>query len=50
MPGCEIATTLAAEALATGKGVVKLVREKKLLTEAHIRSVLDPKKTASTNR
>jgi len=48
--GYETATSLAAEALATGKGVVELVRVKKLLTEAQIRSVLDPKKMAGTNR
>lgn len=42
--GYETATKLAAEALATGKGVVDLVREKKLLTEAQIRDVLDPRK------
>ncbi|MBI3544356.1 MAG: aspartate ammonia-lyase [Deltaproteobacteria bacterium] len=35
---------LAKEALATGKSVVELVREKKLLTEKQIRSLLDPKK------
>jgi aspartate ammonia-lyase len=42
--GYETATELAAEALRTGKGVVDLVREKKLLTDAQIRSVLDPRK------
>jgi aspartate ammonia-lyase len=42
--GYETATTLAAEALKTGKGVVDLVREQKLLSEAQIRSVLDPRK------
>lgn len=40
--GYEKATKLAAEALRTGKGVVELVREQKLLTEAQIREVLDP--------
>jgi aspartate ammonia-lyase len=48
--GYETATALAAEALATGKGVVELVREKKLLTDAQIRSVLDPRKMAGTAR
>ena len=42
--GYDTATSLAAEALRTGKGVVDLVREKKLLSDAQIRSVLDPKK------
>jgi len=41
--GYDKATEIAAEALRTGKGVVELVREKKLLTEAQIRKVLDPK-------
>ena len=48
--GYETATALAAEALRTGKGVVDLVREKKLLTESQIRSVLDPRKMAGTAR
>jgi aspartate ammonia-lyase len=41
--GYEIATELAAEALKSGKGIVELVREKKLLTEEQISTVLDPK-------
>jgi aspartate ammonia-lyase len=41
--GYETATKLAAEALKTGKGIVQLVREKKLLSEAQINAVLDPK-------
>jgi aspartate ammonia-lyase len=41
--GYETATRLAAEALKTGKGIVELVRENKLLSEEQIRSVLDPK-------
>jgi aspartate ammonia-lyase len=40
--GYETATELAAEALKTGKGIVELVREKKLLSEEQIRTVLDP--------
>lgn len=44
--GYDVATELAAEAMRTGKGVVELVREKKLLTEAEIRKVLDPKRMA----
>lgn len=42
--GYETATALAAEALRSGKGVVDLVREKRLLTDAQIRQVLDPRK------
>ena len=41
--GYETATKLAAEALKTGKGIVQLVREKQLLSEAQINTVLDPK-------
>lgn len=41
--GYETATELAGEALKTGKGIVELVREKKLLSEEQIRTVLDPK-------
>jgi len=40
--GYETATELAAEAMKTGKGIVELVREKKLLTEEQIGTVLDP--------
>ena len=41
--GYDTSTKLAAEAMKTGKGIVELVREKKLLTEEQIRTVLDPK-------
>src|SRR6187200_1264994 len=40
--GYEKTTELAKEALATGKGILELVREKKLLTEEQIKQVLDP--------
>jgi aspartate ammonia-lyase len=40
--GYERATEIAAEAQRTGRGVVELVREKRLLTEEQIRKVLDP--------
>jgi len=40
--GYEKSTELAAEALHTGKGIMELVREKKLLTEEQIKKVLDP--------
>jgi len=46
--GYDKATELAAEAMKTGKGIVELVREKKLLTEEQIRTVLDPKVMAGT--
>jgi len=41
--GYETATELAAEALKTGKGIVELVRNRNLLSEEEIRTVLDPK-------
>jgi aspartate ammonia-lyase len=40
--GYDKATELAAEAMKTGKGILELVREKKVLTEAQIAEVLDP--------
>jgi aspartate ammonia-lyase len=46
--GYETATDLAAEALKTGKGIVELVREKHLLSEEQIRTVLDPKTMTGT--
>ncbi|GMV24196.1 MAG: aspartate ammonia-lyase [Phycisphaerae bacterium] len=48
--GYDTATQLAAEALRSGKGVVDLVREKKLLTDQEIRRVLDPRRMAGTAR
>lgn len=43
MLGYDITTELAAEALRTGKGIVELVRDKKLLSEEQIQTALDPK-------
>jgi aspartate ammonia-lyase len=40
--GYERATELAKEAYASGKGILELIREKKILTEAQIREILDP--------
>jgi aspartate ammonia-lyase len=42
--GYEKTTELAKEALKTNKGVLELVREKKLLTEAQIKDLMDPAK------
>jgi aspartate ammonia-lyase len=42
--GYERATELAAEAYRSGKGILQVVREKKLLTEAQIKDLLDPAK------
>ncbi|HVI77162.1 MAG TPA: hypothetical protein VM715_03175, partial [Candidatus Acidoferrum sp.] len=46
--GYGVATELAAEALKTGKGIVQLVREKKLLSEEQIDNVLDPRLMTGT--
>jgi len=40
--GYDRSTELAKEAMRTGKGILELVREKKLLTEEQIATVLDP--------
>ena len=48
--GYETSQKLAKEALATGRGVVELIREKSLLTEEQILSVLDPAKMAGPVR
>jgi aspartate ammonia-lyase len=42
--GYDKTTELAKEALQTGKGILELIREKKLLTEAQIKDLLDPAK------
>ena len=40
--GYENATKLAAEAMKTGRGILELVREQKVLSEQQIAEVLDP--------
>jgi aspartate ammonia-lyase len=40
--GYDKSTELAAEAMKTGRGILELIREKKVLTEAQIAKVLDP--------
>jgi aspartate ammonia-lyase len=40
--GYEKTTELAKEALETGKGVLELIREKKLLTEDQLKTLMDP--------
>jgi aspartate ammonia-lyase len=40
--GYDRSTELAAEAMKTGRGIMELVREKKILTEEQIARVLDP--------
>ncbi len=41
--GYEKATALAAEALATGRGIIELIREKGILEDAQIEVILDPR-------
>ena len=40
--GYDRATELAAEAMKSGRGIMELVREKKLLTEEQLAKILDP--------
>ena len=42
--GYDKTTELAKEALDSGKGILELIREKKLLTEQQIKDLLDPVK------
>ena len=44
--GYDKATEVAKEAFNTGKGVLEIIREKKLLTDAQIQELLDPKTMA----
>jgi aspartate ammonia-lyase len=48
--GYEKATALADEAYKTGKGLLELIREKKVLTEAQIKDLLDPAKLTNLDR
>ena len=45
--GYDKTTELAKEALQTGKGILELIREKKLLTEQQIKELMDPVKLTS---
>jgi len=45
--GYEKTTELAKEALETNKGILELIREKKLLTEKQIKDFMDPAKMTS---
>jgi aspartate ammonia-lyase len=45
--GYEKTTELAKEALETNKGILELIREKKLLTEQQIKELMDPIKMTS---
>jgi aspartate ammonia-lyase len=47
--GYEKTTELAKEALESGKGILELIREKKLLTEKQIKELMDPVKLTTPN-
>jgi aspartate ammonia-lyase len=49
--GYDKATELAAKALRTGKGIVELVREEKILSDEELARILDPAAmTGTSNR
>jgi aspartate ammonia-lyase len=48
--GYEKATELAAEAYKSGKGILEVIREKKILTEEQIADLLDPVKLTNLDR
>jgi aspartate ammonia-lyase len=48
--GYEKATALADEAYKSGKGLLQLIREKKVLTEAQIKDLLDPAKLTNLDK
>lgn len=48
--GYERTTEIAKEALQTNRGIIELVREKKLLTEEQIKQLLDPASMTGQNR
>jgi aspartate ammonia-lyase len=48
--GYEKATELAAEAYKSGKGIMEIIREKKLLTDAQIKEILDPAKLTGLDK
>jgi aspartate ammonia-lyase len=48
--GYEKATELAAEAYKSGKGILEVIREKKILTEDQIKDLLDPIKLTNLDK
>jgi aspartate ammonia-lyase len=48
--GYERATELAAEAYKSGKGILEIIRERKILTEQQIADLLDPVKLSNLHR
>jgi aspartate ammonia-lyase len=48
--GYDKASELAAEAYRTNKGILEIVRERKLLTDEQIKDLLDPAKLTNLDR
>ena len=48
--GYEKATELANEAYKSGKGILEVIRERKILTEAQIKDLLDPAKLTNLDK
>jgi aspartate ammonia-lyase len=48
--GYEKATELAQEAYKSGKGILEVIRDKKVLTEAQIKDLLDPVKLTNLDK
>ena len=48
--GYEKATELAGEAYKSGKGILEIIREKKILSEAQIKDLLDPVKLTGLDK
>jgi aspartate ammonia-lyase len=48
--GYDKATELAAEAYKSGKGILEVIREKKVLTEEQIKDLLDPIKLTNLDK
>jgi aspartate ammonia-lyase len=48
--GYEKATELANEAYKSGKGILEIIREKKILTEDQIKDLLDPAKLTNLDK
>jgi aspartate ammonia-lyase len=48
--GYDKATELAGEAYKSGKGILEIIREKKILTEAQIKELLDPIKLTNLDK
>ena len=48
--GYEKATELAAEAYKSGKGIIEIIRERKILTDTQIADILSPSKLTNLDK